>query len=135
MSYPEEGINLAQRYSQQAQREAHRSFGPIAAQEEYEEEIEEPSTRGEAWSDLLTCLTSPLLRLGFLIQLLVLVFGFALYYGHGGRGVFTFDLFSTPEDLRTSEGYSMIMILLESAFLVGCFCVSSFQIYIADNSK
>lgn len=99
------------------------------------EEEEVTVTRGEAWSDLLSCLTSPLLRIGFLLQLLVLIFGYALYYGHGGTGVFTFDIFSTPEKLRTSEAYSTIMIVLESIFLVGCICISSFQIYITDDSK
>lgn len=139
-----EGINLAQMYAQEAQertrREAPLIEHPSYAHQQYDEEAdimldEQPSTRGEAWSDLLACLTSPLLRLGLLIQLLVMIFGFALYYGHGGVGVFTFDLFSTPEKLRTSEGYSAILIVLEVFYLLGCMCISSFQIYVADNSK
>lgn len=144
MEYTENnGINLAQMYAQEAQertrREAPLMGQPSYAHPQYGEEDamaeDQPSTRGEAWSDLLACLTSPLLRLGLLIQLLVMVFGFALYYGHGGVGVFTFDLFSTPEKLRISEGYSAILIVLEVFFLLGCLCISSFQIYIADNSK
>lgn len=134
-----DGVNLAQAYAQRAQVDAHRSLGPMLEPgytQEFDNESEDNfTTRGEAWSDLLSCLTSPLLRLGFLLQLLVLIFGFALYYGHGGTGVFTFDLFSTPEQLRTSEAYSTIMILLETIFLVGCVCISTFQIYVADNSK
>lgn len=150
MAAPEGGANLAQQYIREAQeyaRQAEQELqqrwqapglqGSYESREEteYSEEPELPSTRGAAWSDLLACLTSPLLRIGFVIQLMVLVFGFALYYGHGGHGVFTFDLYSTPEHVRTSDGYSMILILLESVFLVGCICVSSFQIYVADNSK
>lgn len=135
-------MNFADMYAREAQERTmqHSAIAenPLAYTQYDNENIlseEEPSTRGEAWSDLLACLTSPLLRLGLLTQLLVMIFGFSLYYGHGGVGVFTFDLFSTPEKLRTSQGYSAILIVLEFFFLLGCMCISSFQIYIADNSK
>ncbi|XP_053991635.1 uncharacterized protein LOC128883378 [Hylaeus volcanicus] len=143
MAYVNENqFNLADMYAQEVHERLKQKNIPMDGSPQYPHYTHDPvvleednSTRGEAWSDLLSCLTSPLLRLGLLIQLLVLIFGFALYYGHGGTGVFTFDLFNTPEKLRTSQGYSAILIVLQFFFLLGCMCISSFQIYVADNSK
>lgn len=136
----EDDYNLAQQYAMKAQEEVAKTAAPVYVAQDssatvFEEEPEVSSTRGEAWSDLLTCLTSPALRIGFLTQFTVLAFGFAFFYGNGGHGLFTFDLYSIPEHLRISDKYTLIMILLESAFLCGCICIACFQIYVADNSK
>ena len=91
--------------------------------------------RGRAYSDCLSCLVSPLLRLGFLIQLVSLILLMAIYYGHGGTGAVTYDLFNLPEKLRTSESFSLFMIGIQVAFFVGASCILGFQIFAPDSSQ
>lgn len=107
-------------------------FTPV---EEEQEEARDPD-RGESWSGILKFFTSPLLRFGFLSQTVVIVIGFIIYNLKNDRlGVFTFDLFSTPEALRNNPEYTGSMIFLESLFLLGSMSLAGFQIFLSDNSK
>lgn len=91
--------------------------------------------RGAPWSPMLQLLTTTLLRTGFLIQLCVMVAGLVVYYGRGGTGSFTFDLFSAPEHLRGDTVYNQVIIALQGCALVGVLNIAGFQVYLSDNSK
>lgn len=96
---------------------------------------EQVSVRGRSYSDLFSCLVAPLLRLGLLIQLVALIMLMAIYYGHGGTGAMTYDLFNLPEKLRTSESFSLFMIGIQAAFFLGASCILGFQVFAPDSSQ
>lgn len=98
-----------------------------------DEELTE--NRGAPWSPILSLFTGALLRTGFVIQLAVMLSGLIIYYSRGGSGIFTFDLFSTPERLRGDTVYNQAVIALQAVALIGVLNIAGFQIYLSDNSK
>lgn len=96
---------------------------------------EQGPARGEAWSPTAEALSRPLLRCGFFLQLVALLIGIVTYIVNGGRGVFTFDLFSIPEEFRFDKTFSTTLLVLESLCLVGALCLAGFQTYAPDSSK
>lgn len=107
--------------------------GPLFEGEAAFDEMQ--SDRGEEWSGFLQVLTAVLLRGGFLLQFTSIVLGYASFYINGGVGIFTFDLFSTPEKLRTDEYYASDLIVVGGIFLAGALAIAGFQIHLPDNSK
>lgn len=118
------------------------SFGKYYPSESLTEDVEqeaaeitEVNRRGSTWSNVLNSSTSRLLRLGFLLQLMVLIIGLVYYNTSISLGIFSFDLFSTPEPLRNNSSFIGTMIVLESLFLLGSMFLAGFQIFTSDNAK
>lgn len=93
------------------------------------------SQRGQNLTSLLNCLSYGLLRCGFLIHLSVIIVGYVSYSTIYGPGLFSFDLFSTPETLRNNLSYIKVMMVLQSLFLAGSISLAAFQIFLADDAK
>merc|ERR1711957_381268 len=67
-------------------------------------------TRGDKYSTLISSVTAPMLRIGFLCQTVALLAMTGIYYGNSGTSCFTFDVFNMPEDARSSAGVNSMML-------------------------
>lgn len=99
------------------------------------EDDDEQSPRGEEHTPLIGSLTSHLLRIGFSLQTGSLLFMFIFYLAFGGSGVFIFDLYAAPENVKISSAFHLTISILTAVYLLGIFYVAMFQVFVADNSK
>lgn len=99
------------------------------------DEIEGDSPRGEEHSAFVNSFTSHLLRLGFSMQASSLLFMLVFYSAFGGSGLFIFDLYAAPENVKISSAFHLVISILTAIYLLGIFYVAIFQVFVADNSK
>lgn len=92
-------------------------------------------TRGDEYSDSITCLIFPALRLGFLLQTVSIALILCLYHGHGGSNAFTFDLYNFTDRLRTSSNFTLTIVLLLFAYASGTIALLAFQAFLTDSGK
>jgi len=105
-------------------------------QDEYA--LEDYSKRGSNFSDLIASLVAPSLRLGLLIKTISLAAMISIYYGQGGTGSFTFDLFNMPEQIRNNGSANLMLIFAQYAYFIGlcgCLCFWSFLSDSAQKSR
>ncbi|KAF8819227.1 multi-pass transmembrane protein [Cardiosporidium cionae] len=93
------------------------------------------SPRGEDHTAMITYFSSSLLRTGFTLQAGSLFFMLVFYIAFGGYGVFIFDIYASPESVRISSAFHLIVSILMAIYLLGILYIGFFQVFVADNSK
>ncbi|KAF8822760.1 multi-pass transmembrane protein [Cardiosporidium cionae] len=93
------------------------------------------SPRGEDHTAMITYFSSSLLRTGFTLQAGSLFFMLVFYIAFGGYGVFIFDIYASPESVRISSAFHLIVSILMAIYLLGVLYIGFFQVFVADNSK
>lgn len=108
---------------------------PSPYENEYQQEEESPSPRGELHTPFIGYFSSHLLRTGFMLQCVSLILMFVFYWAFGGTGIFVFDLYAGPECVKVSSAFHLTISILMAIYLLGTLYIAMFQVFVADNSK
>lgn len=102
---------------------------------QYQQDDDTPSPRGENHTPFVGYFSSHLLRTGFFLQCVSLVLMFVFYWAFGGTGIFIFDLYAGPECVKVSSTFHLTISILMALYLLGTLYIAMFQVFVADNSK
>lgn len=108
---------------------------PSPYENEYQQEEESPSPRGESHTPFIGYFSSHLLRTGFFLQCVSLLLMFIFYWVFGGTGIFVFDLYAGPECVKVSSAFHLTISILMAIYILGTLYIAMFQVFVADNSK
>lgn len=93
------------------------------------------STRGDEYSDSVSCFVFPALRMGFILQAISLALVLCIYHGHGGSNSFNFDLYNFTNGLRISMAFAFAVSICLLGYLAGTMNLLVFQSFLMDNGK
>ncbi|EZG88837.1 putative transmembrane protein [Gregarina niphandrodes] len=128
------GRSAADVYAERARKVTKQPTGLVWQQEPELVDYDEGITRGDGYTDPITCLIFPAMRLGFFLQLGSLALMLFMHLGQGG-GVWTFDLFNVGETMRNSATFTFAMCCLLFGYGLGTAGLLLFQCFITDNGK